>query len=70
MTTGSFLSGCRLSIARDRKSETIETDLGTVSFKTSAGYGVVRKKVEYEDLARIARENGLGLSEARRLVEK
>ncbi|MBQ3791859.1 MAG: nickel pincer cofactor biosynthesis protein LarC [Clostridia bacterium] len=54
----------------DRKSETIETDLGTVSVKTSAGYGVVRKKVEYEDLARIARENGLGLSEARRLVEK
>ena len=38
--------------------------------KESAGYGVRRRKYEYEDLARIAREKGISLREARELMER
>jgi uncharacterized protein (TIGR00299 family) protein len=51
--------------ALDRREETQETALGTVRKKISAGYGVTREKYEYEDLARIAREQGISLEEAR-----
>ncbi len=53
-----------------RTEEVVETAHGPVRVKVSEGYGVVRRKAEYEDLARIARETGMGLEEARRLVEK
>jgi uncharacterized protein (DUF111 family) len=49
----------------DRKEETIETSYGSVRVKTSTGYGVTRKKLEYEDLARIAKEEGLSIEEVR-----
>ncbi len=48
----------------DRKTETLETSMGPVRKKISTGYGVTRMKYEYEDLARIAREQGITLSEA------
>ena len=54
----------------DRKTETVETPLGEVRFKTSTGYGVTRRKAEYDDLARVANENGLSLAEARKQIEK
>lgn len=38
--------------------------------KTASGYGVSREKIEYDDLARYARERGLTLREARALLEK
>ena len=38
----------------ERKIETLETSFGPVRVKTSSGFGVVQKKYEYEDLARIA----------------
>lgn len=47
-----------------------ETALGTVRVKRSDGYGVVREKVEYEDLARIARERNIAIAEAASLVKK
>ena len=47
-----------------------ETALGTVRVKRSEGYGVVREKVEYEDLARIAKERNLAIAEAAALVKK
>lgn len=47
-----------------------ETALGTVRVKRSEGYGVVREKVEYEDLARIARERNIAIAEAVALVKK
>ena len=47
-----------------------ETALGTVRVKRSEGYGVVREKVEYEDLARIARERNIAIAEAAALVKK
>lgn len=40
----------------ERRMERLETPYGTVQCKQSSGYGVTRRKPEYEDLARIARE--------------
>ena len=53
-----------------RTVESHSTTLGTVHVKRSEGYGVVRTKIEYEDLARIARERNSSLSEAAALVKK
>ena len=50
--------------------ETRATDLGPVHVKRAEGFGVRREKIEYEDLARIARESGLSLSEAERLLKE
>ena len=47
-----------------------ETALGAVRVKRSEGYGAVRAKVEYEDLARIVKERNITLSEAAALVNK
>ena len=46
------------------------TPYGTVSVKEASGYGVTKRKYEYEDIARIARENGLSLKEAQDLIER
>ena len=48
----------------DRKTETIETSMGPVRKKISTGYGVTRMKYEHDDLARIAKEQNISLSEA------
>ena len=53
-----------------RKLEERNTAYGTVHEKISTGYGVTRSKLEYEDLARIAKEKGVSLAEARKMVEK
>ena len=59
--------GIRETIERryvlDRSVETVETPFGEMRRKVSYGYGVERSKLEYEDLARVAREIGLGLEE-------
>ncbi len=52
-----------------RRAETVETPLGAVRAKTSTGCGVTRRKWEYDDLARIARERGLTLAEVERLLD-
>ncbi len=41
--------------------------LGNVRLKEAAGYGVKKAKYEYEDLARIAREQNLSLAEVKNL---
>ncbi len=46
-----------------RHMETMATPYGDVRVKVSEGYGVTRRKCEYEDLARLARETGLSLEE-------
>ena len=56
--------------ALKRSMRTIETEYGTVRIKRSEGYGTVREKKEFEDLARIAREQGISLGEARRIAEE
>ena len=53
----------------DRRTETAETPFGEVHRKISSGYGVVRAKYEYEDLAKIAREQTLSIEEAKKLLE-
>ncbi len=53
----------------DRAVTTVESPYGAVSKKTSQGCGVTRSKYEYDDLARVAKENGLSLREARKALE-
>ena len=53
----------------DRRIETVETPYGEVRRKISSGYGVVRAKYEYEDLAKIAHEQGLSMEEVKKLLE-
>ena len=47
-----------------------QTCFGELSVKKVSGYGVAREKYEYEDLARIAREQNLSIQEIRRALEK
>lgn len=65
--------GVRESVSRryvlERSVQAQDTPWGPVRKKESSGYGVSRVKYEYEDLARIAREQKISLDEARRLVE-
>lgn len=42
----------------ERKTETVDTPYGSIRRKTVSGYGVHRRKFEYEDLAAAARESG------------
>ena len=53
----------------ERCFETKETEAGPVRVKRAEGWGVCREKIEYEDLARIAREKGLSLREAADRIE-
>ncbi len=52
-----------------RREETVDTAYGPVRRKISEGCGVTRGKLEYEDLARIAREEGISLRDAERRAE-
>ena len=53
-----------------RKIREVETEYGTVRVKISSGYGVKRRKIEYDDLAKIAKEKAIPLSEVKKSVEK
>ena len=46
-----------------------DTKYGPVRIKRAQGYGADREKLEYEDLARIAREQGKSLAQIRRELE-
>ena len=54
----------------DRKIETVETEYGPVRRKISSGYGITKTKFEYEDLARIAREQNMSLSEVEKRISE
>lgn len=54
----------------DRTTENVETPSGTIRKKISSGFGVKREKYEYDDLAKMAREQGISLAEAREQVRK
>ncbi len=51
-----------------RSQRTVETEYGPVRVKESTGWGVVREKPEYEDLAKIAREQNMTLDQVKRLL--
>lgn len=53
----------------ERHIETVQTPYGEVRRKVSSGYGVSRSKYEYDDLSRIAKEQGMSLGEVRRLLK-
>ncbi len=52
-----------------RSVTTVETKYGAVRRKDSEGYGQVKSKYEYDDLARIARENDLSIGEIKKSLE-
>lgn len=54
----------------DRRIDTVKTEYGDVRVKTSSGYGVTRKKYEYDDVSRIAKEKGLSISEVRERLSR
>ena len=56
----------RYTLQRSMREE--ETEYGPVRVKRAEGWGTVREKAEFEDLARIAREQGISLREARELM--
>ncbi len=62
------LKTCRYVL--DRKETVIETPYGAVRRKDSSGYGVSRSKLEYEDLARIARERGMSLAQVKEEIDR
>ena len=47
----------------NRQTEEVETPFGALHRKTATGYGVTRRKWEYEDVAAAARESGKSLAE-------
>ncbi|MCM1568621.1 MAG: nickel pincer cofactor biosynthesis protein LarC [Roseburia sp.] len=53
----------------NRRERIGNTPYGTVRIKEAEGFGVRREKPEYEDLARIAREQRISLWEVSRLLE-
>ena len=59
--------GVRENVCRrytlERGERPVDTPHGPVRLKTASGWGVVRSKPEYEDVARIARGQGISLAE-------
>lgn len=53
-----------------RDIEETETPSGVFRTKHSEGYGIRRSKLEYDDLARLAREKNISLREAKELAKK
>ena len=50
----------------ERTVETVETAYGPVRVKTACGFGVQRRKAEYDDVAALAEQNGLSLDDIRK----
>ncbi len=53
-----------------REEKITQTPYGEVHVKCSKGYGVKREKIEYEDLARIAREKNLSIAQVRQQIKE
>ena len=60
------IPGCRYTLKREHT--IVHTEKGAVRIKNACGYGVKKSKPEYDDIAKIARENGLTLQEAVELM--
>ena len=59
--------GVRVSVCDrytlSRRQYTVQTPDGEIRLKESSGWGVLRRKAEFEDLARIARQTGKSIAE-------
>ena len=53
-----------------RRAEERSTPYGPVTCKVSEGYGVIRQKAEYDDLARLAKENNIPIRQVRKAVKE
>ena len=66
--------GVRETVTRryvlERKIKTISTPYGDVRLKESTGYGVTRRKLEYDDIAKIAREQEMSVAKVREILTK
>ncbi len=51
-----------------REVKNIDTAYGAVRMKISEGYGVKKTKLEYDDIEKIAKENGVSFAEARKRI--
>jgi uncharacterized protein (DUF111 family) len=51
-----------------RKIETKQTPFGEVRLKTGKGYGVVKSKLEYEDVAALAKKHNCSVTEMERRI--
>lgn len=51
-----------------RHTETVQTPYGEVTQKVSSGYGVQRRKAEYENIAAIARNQDLSIEQIREML--
>lgn len=54
----------------ERHIEMVETPYGPIRCKISSGYGVERKKYEYEDIAKIAKENEISIETIMKNIDK
>ena len=54
----------------DRRTETLSTPYGDVRVKISEGYGVVREKIEYDDLSNIAMTEGTSIGEIKKEIRR
>ena len=54
----------------DRKTEIIKTVFGDVRTKISQGYGITKRKYEYDDISKIAQEQNLSIDEVIKEIEK
>lgn len=53
-----------------RREETLETAFGPIRCKISEGYGIVRKKLEFEDIRGVAEREKKSLSEISEKISK
>jgi len=68
-TLGIRESLCRRYVLK-RRQELVATPYGSVRIKRAEGYGLQRWKAEYDDLARICRDNDLSLEELIKQIEE
>ncbi|MDR2730171.1 MAG: LarC family nickel insertion protein, partial [Treponema sp.] len=52
----------------ERDSETKQTTFGEVRLKTGKGYGVIKSKLEYEDVAALAKKHSCSIGEMERRI--
>lgn len=53
-----------------RKLTNVTVDNSTIRIKESTGYGVVRRKAEFDDVAKLAQKTGRTIREIRREAER
>lgn len=59
----------RYELSREMRTAQAPRPYGEVRFKLANGLGAARAKIEYEDIARVAREQGISFASARTLLE-